>query len=70
MQQFFESTMEAYLPNYSHTKLPGLCKTRWVERHTCYETFLKMYEAQIMFLDAMISLNEYPNLVTSNDNWN
>ena len=22
------------------TKLAGLCKTRWVERHTCYDTFI------------------------------
>lgn len=23
--------------------LSGLCKTRWVERHNCFETFLELY---------------------------
>ena len=58
---FFELTVKAYLPEYSHKKLPGLCKTRWVERHSCLDVFLEMYEAVITFLDAIISPSAYPD---------
>ena len=47
--------LKDYLPENSHSKLPGLCKTRWVERHTCLDVFLKMYGLLLTFLDAVIS---------------
>ena len=28
---------------HSTTKIKGFCKTRWVERHTCFETFYDLY---------------------------
>ena len=43
-QQLFELTLKEYLPENSHSRLPGLCKTRWVERHTCLDVFKEMYE--------------------------
>ena len=61
-QQMFLLTISYHLPDSSHSKLPGLCKTRWVERHTCYEVFLKMYVILVTFLDAVISPREYPEL--------
>ena len=61
-QQLFEFTLKEYLPENSHSKPPGLCKTRWVERHMCLGLFLEMYELLITFLDAIISPHEYPNL--------
>ena len=66
-QQLFELTLKEYLPEDSHSKLPGLCKTRWVERHTCLDLFLEMYELLVTFLDADISPNEYPNLKSSTE---
>ena len=59
-QQLFELTLKEYLPENSHSKLPGLCKTRWVERHTCLDVFLEMYELLVTFLDAAIFPHEYP----------
>ena len=62
--------LKEYLPENSHSKLPGLCKTRWVERHTCLDVFLKMYELLVTFLDAVISPYGYPNLKSSTGSWN
>ena len=66
-QQLFELTLKEYLPEDSHSKLPGLCKTRWVERHTCLDLFLEMYELLVTFLDAVISPHECPNLKSSTE---
>ena len=69
-QQLFELTLKEYLPENSHSKLPGLCKTRWVERHTCRDVFLEMYELLVTFLDAVIFPHEYPHLKSSTGSWN
>lgn len=66
----FELTLHEYLPNSSHSKLPGLCKTRWVERHTCYAVFHEMYEVLVTFLDAILSPQDYPELASQEGNWN
>ena len=65
--QLFGLTLKEYLLENSHRKLPGLCKTRWVERHTCLDLFLEMYELLVTFLDAVISPHEYPNLKSSTE---
>ena len=64
-QKLFELSRKEYPPENFHRKLPGLCKTRWVERHTCLDVFLEMYELLLTFLDAVISPHEYPNLKSS-----
>ena len=69
-QRLFDLTVKEFLPSSSHGKLPGLCKTRWVERHTCYEVFLEMYEALITFLDAILNPHDYPQLASPEGNWN
>ena len=68
-QQMFQLTLETYLPQSSRTKLPGLCKTRWVERNTCFEVFLELYEALVTFLDAIVSPHEYPDLMSADKEW-
>ena len=69
-ERLFELTVKEFLPSSAHRKLPGLCKTRWVERHSCFEVFLKMYEAFITFLDAILFPNEYPQLASLDGSWN
>ena len=61
-QKFFELTLSKYLPDVHRSKLPGLCMTRWVERHTCFEVFSEMYVALITFLDAIMSPQDYEDL--------
>ena len=69
-QRMFELTITEFLPASTHSKLPGLCKTRWVERHTCFQVFLEMYEPLVIFLDAILSPNEYPQLSCEDGSWN
>ena len=42
-QRFFEHILDAFESDCTTSKLLGLCRTRWVERHTCYETFYDVY---------------------------
>ena len=55
-------TVRKLMPEASRTKLPGLCKTCWVERHTCFEVFLELYEPLVTFLDAILFPDEYSEL--------
>ena len=67
----FELTLSKYLPNVQKSKVPRLCKTRWIERHTCLEVFLELYVALITFLDAIVSPGDYPDLATDDvGSWN
>ena len=69
-QRLFDLMVKEFLPSSSHGKLPGLCKPRWVERHTCFEVFLEMYEALITFLDAILCPHDYPQLASPDGSWN
>ena len=61
-QLFFIDVLKVYIPNARYEKLSGLCKTRWVERHTCLETFLELYEIVVYCLGAIVNIAEYPEL--------
>ena len=41
-QRFFELVLEAMDATTKKKHLAGLCKIRWVERHTCFQTFLEI----------------------------
>ena len=58
----FELTVTNLMPTSSHSKLPWLCKTRWVERHTCFDVFLELYE-------PLGSPHQYPELQSSDGYW-
>ena len=68
-QSMFELAVVKLMPASSHKKLPGLCRTRWVERHTCYEVFLNFTKLS-SFLDVTVSPNDYPQLESSDGSWN
>ena len=64
-QRYLEHTLA--LENKTQ-KLKGLCKTRWVERHECLETF---YLYVITCLHAMLEPNMYPDLAhrVNDEDW-
>ena len=62
MKGMFELTGSMYLPESANTKLQGLCKTRWTERHTCFDVFLEIYKALVTFLDNILYPLDYPDL--------
>ena len=53
----------------SKRKPQGLCKTRWAERHTCYETFHELYLSITVTLDAMLRPHEYADLLDDEVHW-
>ena len=68
-QEFFEQSLKEFLPHSKLTKHPGLWKTRWVERHTCFEVFIEVYEVLIVFLDAIELPSHHSKLSDKNWNW-
>ena len=68
-QRAFELTLQVHLPDSNHKKLAGMCKTRWVERQTCLEVFLELYESVVIFLDSNVSPNDYPDLLSAAGKW-
>jgi len=40
----------------------GLCKTRWVERHSCSQTIGELYEMVVICLDAMVNSHICPEV--------
>ena len=59
-QRFLEHILDAFESDYTKSKLLGLCRTRWVERHTCYETFYNLYVYICCCLEAIINPSLYP----------
>ena len=62
--------VKEFLPNSKASKLPGLCKTCWVERHAYFEVFLEIYDVLIVFLDAVVFPMHYPELKCFDEGWN
>ena len=42
-QRFFELVIESFCPTPTKKKIKGLCQTRWVERHSTFDTILDLY---------------------------
>ena len=61
-QRYFEHVLAHNTMETARKKLLGLCKTRWVERHTCYDTFYSMYTAIVQCLNYMIDPSMDENL--------
>ena len=53
-QRFFESILDKESESHAVKKLKGMCKTRWVERHTCYETFYSLCPNVCLCLEEML----------------
>lgn len=64
-QRFFESILDKESESHAVKKLKGLCKTRWVERHTCYETFYSLYPNVCLCLEEML----HPSQENARWNW-
>jgi hypothetical protein len=54
-QRFLEHVLESEDSEYSKKKLVGLCKTRWIERHTCFDTFLHLYAYVVECLQRILT---------------
>ena len=64
-QRFFESILDKESESHAVKKLKGLCKMRWVERHTCYKTFNSHYPNVCLCLGEML----HPSQENARWNW-
>ena len=51
------------------TKINCLCKTRWVERHTTFDTILELYTYLIETWDKICYSGNYEKLYFDGSNW-
>ena len=64
-QRFLEQVLEKCGSTSRKEKLKGLRKTRWVERHECYETFYEIYEYVCISLEAIVDHESHPHVYSS-----
>ena len=62
-QWLFELVLEAMGAITKKKNVSGLCKTRWVERRTCFEIFLELYKYLSICLKAISLPHLFPELV-------
>ena len=65
-QRFLEVVLQIKGAPTRKRHLRGLCKTRWVERHTCFDTFAEMYECLCVSLEAITFPDRHPDLLRVN----
>ena len=61
-QHFFERVLAVKFPEQKKLKLKGLSKTRWVERHECYESYFEMYESIALTFEAILNPDDYTSI--------
>ena len=64
-QRFLEQVLEKCGSTSRKEKVKGLCKTRWVERHECYETFYELYEYVCISLEVIVDRESHPHVYSS-----
>ena len=65
-QRFLEVVLQIKGAPTRKRHLRGLCKTRWVEWHTCFDTFAEMYECLCVSLEAITFPDRHPDLLRVN----
>ena len=64
-QSFMNIVIDAHSPESKKRKLKNVCKTRWVERHSTFETIFDLYECIVLTLDEICEPTHderfYPN---------
>ena len=66
-QRMFERVLEVKGSQSRKKKLKGLCKTRWVERHTCFDTFQELYAHIGTTLNCILDPGAYPEVYKKPD---
>ena len=69
-QRFLEHIIAHYCPTSKKTKINGLCKTRWIERHNTFTTILELYPYLIKTWDQMCYPSDDEELYPDGNNWN
>ena len=75
-QRYFEKFIEFYretrhLPETRHQldkEIIGFSKTRWVERHKSYETYLVLFKTTVLTLESICEQQLYEEFLKSLEN--
>ena len=68
-QRFLEHVISCQCPATKKTKINGLCKTRWVERHTTFDTILELYTYLIETWNEICYPSNCDKLYPDGSNW-
>ena len=70
-QNFWEVVTDALAPEVSKRKLKYLCKTRWIEHHTAFETVFCLYEYLVITLNEICDSSRDDRFYPHNEelNW-
>uniref|UniRef100_UPI00358F763F 52 kDa repressor of the inhibitor of the protein kinase-like n=1 Tax=Myxine glutinosa TaxID=7769 RepID=UPI00358F763F len=68
-QRFLEVIIHALSPDAKKVKLKNLCKTRWIERHTAFETIFELYEYIVVTLDEICQPTTDERFYPHNEEW-
>lgn len=66
-QRFFEKVLSHLAPESKKTRLLGLCKTRWVERHDCFNTLYLIFPFVTLTLKAIFTSEDI--FEDNSDDW-
>ena len=69
-QKLLTTVIDALSPEKTKRKLKDLCKTRWIERHSTFETIFDLYEYIIIPLNEIcVSTNDDVQFYPNNEDW-
>ena len=68
-QRFLEHVISCQCPATKKTKINGLCKTRWVEKHITFDTILELYTYLIETRDEICYPSNCDKLYPDGSNW-
>lgn len=68
-QRFLEHVIGCSCPAAKKTKIKGLCKTRWVERHATFDTILELYPYLVKTWDEVCCPSTCEQLYPDGNTW-
>lgn len=69
-QRFLESVIAYSCPTAKKVKIKGLCQTRWVERHSTFDTVYELYPYIVQTWDEMCCPSDCEALYPDGLKWN
>ena len=69
-QKFLTTVIDAISPEKTKRNLKDLCKTRWLERHSTFETIFDLYEYIVITLNEIcVPTNDDVRFYPNNEDW-
>ena len=69
-QKFLTIVIDALSPETKKRRLKDLCKTRWIERHSTFETIFDLYEYIVITLNEIcVPTNDDVRFYPNNEEW-